>query len=410
MKIFTKNCVRRGKTVRISPSRFDRLVRFCVDPTEISDAFVTLANLFDELDEHFATIFEQFQRLEIPAAWLQSPLFNWQQTNMNNEMHRRFLKNFFIMTKINTMRQLCQLALDHSQALESKRAFSSKKLGEWTCSTDLQLPIVQDADLLSVIQQYISLFTVQYVRRSLDVRDTSTFAVLADRSTILCDELRDFVLRSRCQCDLGNDVDSERFAIPRISSSSLSDHLDESSERTATVSDRPAKALGTDEQRQARGRFQRVGGEGVLWKNFRQMKISAELRRIRRHSLAMQLTAFRWQNVQLLRSAESLEQRQLICDELTTVNPSTFVQLEDRVSLVQDQNILAVADPTYRQVLEKMLNLEQTALRQLRWAAGANPSVAEALNKFETRQKERLNEIEVGRGSTNDKFISHFVF
>lgn len=56
---------------------------------------------------------------------------------------------------------------------------------------------------------------------------------------------------------------------------------------------------------------------------------------------------------------------------------------------------MTVADPTYRNVLEKMLNLEQTVLRQLRWAAGANPSVAEVLNKFETQQKERSNEIEV---------------
>jgi hypothetical protein len=42
-----------------------------------------------------------------------------------------------------------------------------------------------------------------------------------------------------------------------------------------------------------------------------------------------------------------------------------------------------------------MITLEQTVLQRLRWAAGANPSVQDVLNKFELRQKERTNEIDV---------------
>lgn len=42
-----------------------------------------------------------------------------------------------------------------------------------------------------------------------------------------------------------------------------------------------------------------------------------------------------------------------------------------------------------------MTNLEQIVLQRLRWASGANPSIGEILNQFESRQKQRANEIEV---------------
>jgi hypothetical protein len=46
-------------------------------------------------------------------------------------------------------------------------------------------------------------------------------------------------------------------------------------------------------------------------------------------------------------------------------------------------------------ITEKIISLEQTVIQRLRWAAGANPLVQEVLGKFERRQKERTNEIDV---------------
>jgi hypothetical protein len=46
-------------------------------------------------------------------------------------------------------------------------------------------------------------------------------------------------------------------------------------------------------------------------------------------------------------------------------------------------------------IIDRIINLEQTIIQWLRWAAGANPLVQEVLIKFEIRQKERANEIDV---------------
>jgi len=46
-------------------------------------------------------------------------------------------------------------------------------------------------------------------------------------------------------------------------------------------------------------------------------------------------------------------------------------------------------------ITDKIINLEQTVIQRLRWAAGANPLVQDVLIKFEIRQKERTNEIDV---------------
>ena len=53
-------------------------------------------------------------------------------------------------------------------------------------------------------------------------------------------------------------------------------------------------------------------------------------------------------------------------------------------------------------ITEKIMTLEQTVMQRLRWAAGANPLVQEVLVKFERRQKERTNEIDV---SVNSLFL-----
>lgn len=78
VKIFMKNFDRLGKIVRFLLSHRLFSIVF-LDPNEISDSFLLLSNFFDELDENFLVIFQQFQRLEIPTVWLQSPLFDWQQ-------------------------------------------------------------------------------------------------------------------------------------------------------------------------------------------------------------------------------------------------------------------------------------------------------------------------------------------
>lgn len=66
--------------------------------------------------------------------------------------------------------------------------------------------------------------------------------------------------------------------------------------------------------------------------------------------------------------------------------------------------MLATDDNTSTMVTEKIVNLEQTVIQRLRWAAGANPLVQDVLMKFEIRQKERMNEID------NDKQLcSHLV-
>jgi hypothetical protein len=62
---------------------------------------------------------------------------------------------------------------------------------------------------------------------------------------------------------------------------------------------------------------------------------------------------------------------------------------------LKDQNILAINDSTSTMIIDKMINLEQTVIQRLRWAAGANPLVQDVLIKFEIRQKERANEIDV---------------
>jgi len=53
-------------------------------------------------------------------------------------------------------------------------------------------------------------------------------------------------------------------------------------------------------------------------------------------------------------------------------------------------------------ITDKIINLEQTVIQRLRWAAGANPLVQDVLIKFEIRQKERTNEIDVCEDKKKD--------
>jgi len=56
-------------------------------------------------------------------------------------------------------------------------------------------------------------------------------------------------------------------------------------------------------------------------------------------------------------------------------------------------------------ITDKIINLEQTVIQRLRWAAGANPLVQDVLIKFEKRQKERTNEIDVCEEKQKEIFL-----
>ncbi|CAF4011090.1 unnamed protein product, partial [Rotaria magnacalcarata] len=113
---------------------------------EIFDTFLNLSNSFDDLDKELNNMCTLFQTLNVPVPWLQSPLFDWKQTNIDNDAHRKFLTNFFAMTKIATMRQVCQLIIDHSQTFNN-----------------LKSQITKDNDLSMIMKKFIILYIVQYL-------------------------------------------------------------------------------------------------------------------------------------------------------------------------------------------------------------------------------------------------------
>ncbi|CAF4302780.1 unnamed protein product, partial [Rotaria magnacalcarata] len=106
-------------------------------------------NSFDDLDKELNKIYALFQTLDIPLVWLQSPLFDWKQTNIDNDLHQQFLANFFAMSKIATMRQVCQLIIDHSQTFNNVKS-------QITNDDDISTIIVQYlADLPSLVTSYL---------------------------------------------------------------------------------------------------------------------------------------------------------------------------------------------------------------------------------------------------------------
>ncbi|CAF2969683.1 unnamed protein product [Rotaria sp. Silwood2] len=134
----------------------------------------------------------------------------------------------------------------------------------------------------------------------------------------------------------------------------------------------------------------------TIWQNLNtaeHIKTSLDILHIRKHTNEMQLIAYRWKNFYLLNSNNKNQQRQTICEELTTVFFFHF-SLPNTKSvivfflLLQDQNILSINDSTSTTIIDKMSNLEQTVIQRLRWAAGADPLVQDVFDKFEIRQKE----------------------
>jgi hypothetical protein len=70
------------------------------------------------------------------------------------------------MSKIATMRQVCQLIVDHSQTFDSKKKqkFQNKIL--LLSISDLKSQITKDTDLSNIIKQFLILYIVQYVSKS----------------------------------------------------------------------------------------------------------------------------------------------------------------------------------------------------------------------------------------------------
>ena len=57
-------------------------ISIVVDPNEITDSFLALLNIFDDLDKTLNRIYDLFTALDISPAWLQSPLFDWKRVRI----------------------------------------------------------------------------------------------------------------------------------------------------------------------------------------------------------------------------------------------------------------------------------------------------------------------------------------
>ncbi|CAF3387634.1 unnamed protein product [Rotaria socialis] len=104
---------------------------------EIFDTFLNLSDSFNDLDKELNNIYTLFQTLDIPL------------TNIDNDLRQQFLTNFFAMSKIATMRHVCQLIIDHSQTFNNVKS-------QITNDGDISTIIVQYlADLLSLAMSYL---------------------------------------------------------------------------------------------------------------------------------------------------------------------------------------------------------------------------------------------------------------
>lgn len=79
-------------------------------------------------------------------------------------MHRQFLKNFFAMSKIATLRQICQFTMDHLHTFDSK--IPSTVNSHLFHHLDVQSQIIKDMDFSNIIKQFLLLYMVQYVSHS----------------------------------------------------------------------------------------------------------------------------------------------------------------------------------------------------------------------------------------------------
>jgi hypothetical protein len=111
---------------------------------------------------------------------------------VNNKDHRRFLSNFFMTSQIGTMRQMCQLIVDHSQAFDSRLNSTSLRLSlkSFIRLLDLSGSIKKDTDLSQVIKQYIIRFIVQCVSDLPSLATSYLILSLIPSSTSLLENTR----------------------------------------------------------------------------------------------------------------------------------------------------------------------------------------------------------------------------
>ncbi|CAF1327016.1 unnamed protein product [Adineta steineri] len=281
-------------------------------PNEIFDTFLNLSNSFDDLDKEFVNISTLFQSLEIPPTWLQSSLFDWRKTNIGNDNHRQVLKKFFIMSKIATMKQICQLTIDHLQTFDN-----------------LKSQIIKDNDFSKIIKQLLMLHIIQ---NFIDLPSLATsyliLSLIPSSQTIL---ENDFI-----HTDIQFQEFINRFCL-LTSTSQITDLQQLLSE---------------------------ING---LWQNrnnAEQIKTSLEILQIRKHTNEMQLLAYRWKNYYLLEPNNKNQQRKAICDELLTdqgilsITDSTSTTIIDKITnleqtVIQRLRWAAGANPLVQDVLVK---------------------------------------------------------
>ncbi|CAF3645050.1 unnamed protein product [Rotaria socialis] len=279
---------------------------------EIFDAFLNLSNSFDHLDKELNNVCTLFQMLNVPAPWLQSPLFDWKQTNIDNDEHRKLLTNFFAMTKIATMRQVCQLIIDHSQTFNN-----------------LKSQITKDNDLSMIMKKFILLYIVQY---------------LADLPALATSYLI--------------------FSLIPSSQSMLETNIIETDNQFQDFINNICLITPTTQLADLQQLLAQINGIWQNCSNAEHVKTSLDILQIRKHSNEMQLMAYRWKNFHLLKSNNKTQQRQKLIEELTTdqniltINDSISTVIIEKMAnleqtVIQRLRWAAGANPLVQDVLDK---------------------------------------------------------
>ncbi|CAF0981896.1 unnamed protein product [Adineta ricciae] len=287
---------------------------------EIFDTFLNLSNAFDELNSEFNDITVLFQTLDIPSTWLQSPLFDWKQTNITNDARQNSLKNFFSISKITTMRQICQLVIDHTQTFDN-----------------VNTQIIKESDLTNLIKQFLVLYINHY---------------LADLPALVTSYLILSLIPS-----LQTDVIQ-------------SDHqFQEFLHRLCLIT----PTQNTTELQQL---LAQINGSWQSNNNVEQIQIAFDILNTRKHTNEMQLLAYRWKNFHLLNSNTENQQRRSICEELAAdqsvlaIPDNASIIIIDKITTLEQTVIqrlrwAAGANPLVQDVLIKFENQQKQRTNEI---------------------------------------------
>ncbi|UJR15815.1 hypothetical protein I4U23_002744 [Adineta vaga] len=295
-----------------------------ISSDEISDMFLNLANSFDNLDNEFNNISTLFQTLNIPSTWLQSSLFDWKQTNLTNDVQQQILKNFFAMTKITTMRKICQLAVDHLQTFDN-----------------LKIQIIKDNELSQLIKQFLTLYISHYLA-DLPVFATS-YMILS-----LISPLQTFLETEIIHSDHQFQELINQFCL--ITPTQVTTDLQQL--------------------------LAQINGSWQNSNNAEQIKTSLNILKMRKHTNEIQLIAYRWKNFYLLNSNSTNEQRKIICGELAAdqsvlaIPDNASPTIIDKITNLE-QTVLqrlrwaAGANPLVQDVLVKFENRQKERANEI---------------------------------------------